>query len=587
MATRNILVELAHTSGLEENTVSAMSGTGFRLNLSETPQIPLINYDPDFAPVMLPKLIEGEFPEGELFDTSARLSFDDKPETSTYVVRATVEEEALPELMKKVKASKSIVNIFSDIAIQPMIVCPGSPPVGTDADVERLLCTQQMRAAGMDGLGVLVAVVDTGVNMAYLNAHGKTPTFDAARSWAWNPAQVTPGSAPVDHGTMCAFDVCIAAPNCTIIDIALLHGLTAQPGGTLMSAFLSDAIRAYNHLLTIMQAPSRPGDSRSLVVSNSWGMFHPSWDFPVGHFGNYSHNPNHPFTRLVATLERAGADILFAAGNCGADCPDGRCKGVTTRTIYGANSSAHVLSIAGVDTTQARVGYSAIGPGCLTDRKPDVSGYTHFRGSGVYAADGGTSAACPVVSGVVAALRSSRPYNPADTTTSPSAIRNLITSTATDLGASGYDYQHGYGVVNSCNLIPKVTDICKRYPWICKPPFSNLCKTYPWLCQGDPPRILSICKKYPTLCKLLLGRAYSSLPVSTTSDLEQMLMGFGVEGSDLSETGFLEFGFGSEADMTTEESAFYMGYLLGQAESSQSTNPASKPKKNDCGCEEL
>src|SRR5699024_6041208 len=151
-------------------------------------------------------------------------------------------------------------------------------------------------------------------------------------------------------------------------------------GGTIMEGILSDAIRAYRHLLDVMNAPRRPGDSRSLVVNNSWGMFHPSWDWPVGHPANYSDNPNHPFNIIVATLERAGADILFAAGNCGADCPDGRCQGVTTKTIYAANSSPAVTCVAGVDTTKTRVGYSAIGPGRLTQRKPDISGYTHFQG---------------------------------------------------------------------------------------------------------------------------------------------------------------------------------------------------------------
>jgi subtilisin family serine protease len=67
-------------------------------------------------------------------------------------------------------------------------------------------------------------------------------------------------------------------------------------------------------------------------------------------------------------------------------------------------------------------------PGRLTKNKPDVAGYTHFKGSGVYTADGGTSAATPVVAGVVAAVRSARPYNPADSTTSPAAIRSLVPS---------------------------------------------------------------------------------------------------------------------------------------------------------------
>ena len=99
----------------------------------------------------------------------------------------------------------------------------------------------------------------------------------------------------------------------------------------------------------------------ALVISNSWGMFDPGWDFPAGHPGNYSDNPRHPFNVLVASLESAGADILFAAGNCGRDCQDGRCN-FPRRPICGANSHGRVLSVAGIDTRRKRVGYSSQGP---------------------------------------------------------------------------------------------------------------------------------------------------------------------------------------------------------------------------------
>ena len=212
-----------------------------------------------------------------------------------------------------------------------------------------------------------------------------------------------------------------------------------------------------------------------MVVNNSWGMFHPSWDFPVGDPGNYSDNPNHPFNRIVGALERAGADILFAAGNCGADCPDGRCRGVTAMAIYGANSHPQVLSVAGVDTSKQRVGYSAIGPGRLDRMKPDISGYTHFKGSGVYSADGGTSAATPVVAGVVAAVRSVFPYDPATPASAPAAVRNMLTKTAEDRGLVGYDFEYGWGIVNGCRLAEA---LCPKEPEKEKPRTCCCCCCY-------------------------------------------------------------------------------------------------------------
>lgn len=574
MAELKVIVELRQTEELKRNALEVMAGEAVALDTSAAPDMAALDLDPEYSPVPLPALGEREHPEGELFDTLATVTVDDDLDASTYLVRGTVAEEDLDSLVQQAEESPVVAGVYADVGIEPMPVCPGSPAVGTDADVERLLCARRLHRCRLDGTGVLVAVVDTGVNLQYLNSKGKHPTFDPTRSWAWNPAAVTPGSAPVDHGTMCAFDVCIAAPHCTLLDIALLHPLSAQPGGTLMSAFLSDAIRAYSHLLGVMTAPRRPGEARSLVVNNSWGMFHPSWDFPVGHPGNYSDNPNHPFNRIVVTLAKRGADILFAAGNCGVDCPDGRCGSppVTTRAIYGANSSRAVTCVAGVDVTKVRAGYSAIGPGRLSVRKPDLSGFTHFRGSGVYAADGGTSAATPVVSGLMAALRTGRPYDPSDSSTSPTAMRGLLTSTAEDLGSAGYDFEHGYGVVDGCALARKlgcvgkpIDHLCRRYPWICTPRVE-ICRRYPWICRGIPalpiPPVPPIGPRPPAVGQEL-GESVSELE----ADPVLSAVSAAAEAEDLSD----------------EEVAFLLGFARG-AEAEPGATAGETARDRDCGC---
>jgi hypothetical protein len=255
---------------------------------------------------------------------------------------------------------------------------------------------------------------------------------------------------------MCAFDVGIAAPEATLLDYAVM--LSQTTGETAMSGLLSDAVLAYSKLFGILQA--QPANRRRLVVSNSWGMFDPSWDFPVGHQGNYSDNPAHPFNVIVASLADAGADILFAAGNCGRDCPDGRCGFGGLQPICGANSHPSVLSIAGVDTKKRRVGYSSQGPGRLAAAKPDVSAYTHFTGSGAFPnePDSGTSAACPVAAGVIAAIRTHHSAGQL----SPAELRTLVAKTASDLGGTGFDNDFGWGALDGAALVAALANVKRR-----------------------------------------------------------------------------------------------------------------------------
>ncbi|GMR17289.1 MAG: hypothetical protein BMS9Abin32_363 [Gammaproteobacteria bacterium] len=464
---RHILVEMKYSDAVFASAMTLDGTEAKPLKKDFLKNLPGCELDTDFLPVEIPRMIQ---PDGaapgirDPFDLSMGRSIGEEHESNTFLLRSTVAENDLADFEVAAKSDRSVEAIYADPMIEETSVterseeemlatlprvCPASPPLGSDRHVAARLGVPWLRRRRMDGRGVYMAIVDTGINLAYLRRRGRMPMLDTARSWMARPGDL-PGRLPVGHGTMVAYDTMIAAPRATLLDIALLR--SSRRGGSIMAGLLSDAIRAYAHLYRVVRGPHRPGAFASLVVNNSWGMFHDSWDFPRGHPGRYADNPAHPFNRIVGVLAHAGADILFAAGNCGRECPDGRCQGVTDGGIYGANSHSQVITVAGVDVLKRRVGYSTSGPGKITYLKPDLCGYTHFRGSGVYPADGGTSAATPVVAGLVAAFRSRFPYNAADFRTSPAAIRNLLMRTAEDRGSIGFDFDFGWGIANGRRL---------------------------------------------------------------------------------------------------------------------------------------
>ena len=420
--------------------VLAAAGFGPREDAITADVLTGVDIDRSFAPVLIPTPVRAHA-TAAAFALRSDTMYTAEPEDATYVVRGSIPDEDPGQAAQTLIARHpDVVGVFSDPVIETCPVCPSTPPVGSDADVADRLGVEELWKLGMDGRGVAVAVVDTGINESYLRGRGHHTAIDVARSWTPAAVPSSPGAHPVSHGTMCAFDVGIAAPRAQLLDMAVL--LSSTRGPTMMSGLLTDALAAYGRLLIDIR--SQRQDNRALVVSNSWGMFDPKWDFPIGNPGNYSDNAAHPFNIIVASLERAGADVLFAAGNCGTECPDARCQFGPTPPVCGANSHPAVLSVAGIDIDNGRVGYSSRGPGRLDPDKPDIAAYTHFAGSGVYPADGGTSAACPVAAGVVAAVRS-RFSAPA---VSPKELRALLYKTSVDLGGKGFDAEHGWGALS-------------------------------------------------------------------------------------------------------------------------------------------
>jgi Subtilase family len=348
----------------------------------------------------------------------------------------------------------SDMRVFSNPQIAPTITCQETPPIGDTETVVSKLRLDNLHEQGLTGKGIAVAIFDSGINSAYLEQRLDTKIWlnvDAS----WRPAGTDhpgPGTWPVRHGTMCAYDVLIGAPDATLIDVPILT-VDDVAGEPAISGTLSAALAA-NGFMMASWISGQLASFGGLVINNSWAIFHPSWDFPPGHPGRYCDNPQHPFNVQVSAASRAGIDIVFAAGNCGFECPGARCQGRTGGTIMGASAMPDVLTLAGCNTLDNRVGYSSQGPSIvgMYERKPDLTAYTHFLGSEALGAgrpDSGTSAACPVAAGCIAALRESGKLA-RRSGVPPSKLFNVLRETARPkLGSpKQWDKDYGFGIID-------------------------------------------------------------------------------------------------------------------------------------------
>jgi Subtilase family len=385
--------------------------------------------DIDYKPVQL-----GSLRDRASAKTSATLDMKHRKKIS-YLVRGQVDDiVALKKLIEAVEKDKNSIAVFTDPPITTF--CESANDlIGHCDDVAEKLLRSTLHDAGMNGTGVYVGIVDTGLNLSHLKDRGLAPNFSSELSSTTN-LSLRPGEIPVTeslrHGTMCAFNVCLTATQCTLIDHAVICG-----GDDNVRSLLSDVIKVYGDMLDwILNFELEEKTKPSLVINNSWGF---------GHWRGMTHiqaigidRPEHPFNQQIQNLAEADVDILFAAGN----------EGESNGTIYGANSHPQSLCIGGVRTDNGkRLGYSSCGPGSLQDNKPDLCTYANFVGSMVedsQIADAGTSTACAIASGVIAAIRTKYPQH----ILSPSRLRQILRETAQRPDSLNFDYAYGYGLIN-------------------------------------------------------------------------------------------------------------------------------------------
>lgn len=298
------------------------------------------------------------------------------------------------------------------------------------ADIREALNLDMSTALGRD---IRVGIIDGGIS------HDDYPVENNGQTIAGGTSA---GSANVvAHGSMCAAAVGICAPNALLYDYPVFA--QRADSETLLT------------VLTHILEQKHFGDTPLDVLSNSY-----SYDQAPGDLGQNRHheviNFDHPVNEKFREIVHSDCIVVFSAGNCGDVGALGNCSpnGIGSgKSIHGPNSLPEVITVGAADINRQRLGYSSQGPGWFEELKPDFIAYSRYHGNygpgrpgfsefGTHL-DEGTSAAAPLLAGLVAMLMSESLFS-----LKPNDVYDILLAGAS--GGNGlHDTDEGFGLIDA------------------------------------------------------------------------------------------------------------------------------------------
>jgi len=269
------------------------------------------------------------------------------------------------------------------------------------------------------GRGVLVAVLDTGVDYTHPDLQGRVVyCINTIGSTMYRGTNLRNCMDRNGHGTHVAgiiaatingVGVAGVAPNVSIVAVKVL---TDSGTGTVsdIAEGVIEAVKVGARILSMSLGSS--SDSSVLRDATYWAY-------------------------------QQGAILVVAAGNSGDGNPS------TNNVNYPAKYS-WVIAVAAVDSNYNVPSWSSDGPE-VDIAAPGVNILSTYPG-GRYAYLSGTSMATPHVTGVVAVIQALRVAAGKQPLTFEQMYR-VLTYTAIDIGPSGFDVYTGYGLVNAWNAV--------------------------------------------------------------------------------------------------------------------------------------
>jgi subtilisin family serine protease len=374
-------------------------------------------------------------------------------EVDQLVIPIRIDKDALDAFRRAVVDAEGESAIGADLAAATgEYFCPSSVEqslFGTRSSARDLIHADVLSdnnlvggAVGMTAVNVLV--VDHGLDKRFVrNFRGGWTHINP-----YNPADVHfPGMTvgeEAEHGRMMVRNIQDTAPNANIWDLPLI-----PPRIWDVEVFINDAQAMLDYVLYDIKHHLSPRWSGPWVLVNPWAIFDRRAEH---HPGDYTNRLSHPFNVTITQAVSEGRDVIFCAGNCGQFCPDGRCGPWDIgpgQDVLGANSHPRVISVGAVRTDAMWLGYSSQGPGQpnMARLKPDFCAPSNFSETGdAYTGNTGTSAACGVTAGVVAALRSRPGWDPG--TVSTNELRRTLDRTTRRTEGKHWNERLGHGILD-------------------------------------------------------------------------------------------------------------------------------------------
>ncbi len=305
------------------------------------------------------------------------------------------------------------------------------PPVGTvgfDSHIEEAWDDTQ----GYGNSSIIIAIIDTGVDYNHEDLDG-----NCVSGWDYGGGDSDPmdDSADEGHGTCCAgiaagevnnsIGVSGVAGNCSIMPLKI-----ANSSGTLLS---SAVINAVTHC----------GDNDVDIASMSFGSNTDYGDDPSRDAAlQYAYDNG--VTLLACTMNEDYDHIWNPANDPNVIAVGAASPCAERKDAFSCDGENWWGSNYGVNTMDARNAVDVIAPTILP--ATDVTGVNGYSSGDYYMYFNGTSCATPYAAGVAALIKSKDP------SLTPAQIRDILTSTATDIvdeGPAGWDRYTGYGMVNA------------------------------------------------------------------------------------------------------------------------------------------